>query len=61
MSSDDKVSQKADELKGHLEEAAGNATDDRGLEHKGQRDQAGAKLHQAADKAKDAAKDILDR
>jgi len=58
MNDSDDIRHKADELKGGIEEKAGKATGDEGLEHKGQRDQAGSKLKQAGEKIKDAAKDV---
>ena len=59
MGTDDKIKNKADELKGKAERAAGEATDDDELERKGRRDQAGSKLRQAGEKAQDAAKDAF--
>jgi uncharacterized protein YjbJ (UPF0337 family) len=59
MADSDKLGDKADEVKGRIEEKIGEVTDDEELARKGERDQAGAKLHQAADKVKDAAKDVF--
>ena len=52
----DNIRNKADELKGHIEEKTGKSTGDEGLERKGQDDQASSKLKQAGEKIKDAAK-----
>jgi uncharacterized protein YjbJ (UPF0337 family) len=56
MSSEHKV----DELKGRAKEAAGAITDDDQMRDEGRRDQSGAKLKQAGDKAVDAVKDVAD-
>ena len=61
MNESDDIRNKAEELKGRIEEKAGEATGDESLEHKGQRDQAGSKLKQAGEKIKDATKDVLGR
>ena len=57
MGTDDKVDAKADEVKGKVKEAAGDATDDRDLQAEGQADQAKGNLKQAGEKVKDAFKD----
>lgn len=49
---------KFDELKGDAKERVGDATDNRDLQGEGLADQAGAKLKQAAEHAKDAVGDI---
>jgi len=54
MSAIDKAKNKGQEVKGHLEEAAGKATDDRSREVKGKRDKASGNLKQAGEKVKDA-------
>ena len=56
MGLDDKISNKADELKGQVKEAAGKATDNERLEAEGKSDQAGANLKQAGEKVKDVFK-----
>jgi uncharacterized protein YjbJ (UPF0337 family) len=56
MSEQDKVNNKAQELKGHVKEKVGDATDNRDLESKGQSDQAKGNLKQAGEKVKDAFK-----
>ena len=57
MGLDDKIDNKADELKGKAKEATGKATDDEQLEAEGKGDQMGANLKQAGEKVKDAFKD----
>jgi uncharacterized protein YjbJ (UPF0337 family) len=54
MSTEDKISNKAQELKGKVKEGIGDATDDRNLERQGQNDQAKGNLKQAGEKVKDA-------
>jgi uncharacterized protein YjbJ (UPF0337 family) len=49
----DKISNKAEELKGKVKEAAGKATGDEHLEAEGKVDQAGSKIKQAAETVKD--------
>lgn len=56
MSERDKLSNKAQELKGKTKEAVGDATDNRDLEAKGQSDQTKGNLKQAGEKIKDAFK-----
>lgn len=56
MSERDKVSNKAQEIKGSVKEKVGDATDNRDLEAKGQSDQAKGNLKQAGEKVKDAFK-----
>lgn len=56
MGLDDKISNKAEELKGQGKEAAGKATDDPYLEGEGHTDQAKGNLKQAGEKIKDAFK-----
>jgi len=52
----DKASNKAEELKGKGKEAAGQATDDPGLEAEGKTDQTKGNLKQAGEKVKDTLK-----
>ena len=56
MSERDKLSNKAQEIKGSVKEKVGDATDNRDLEAKGQSDQAKGNLKQAGEKVKDAFK-----
>ena len=56
MSERDKLSNKAQELKGNVKEKVGDATDNRDLEAKGQSDKAKGNLKQAGEKVKDAFK-----
>ena len=56
MSTEDKISNKAQELKGKLKEGAGDATDDERLENEGRADQTKGNLKQAGEKVKDAFK-----
>lgn len=56
MSSEDKLSNKAQEVKGKFKEGAGDATDDERLEKEGRADQAKGNLKQAGEKVKDAFK-----
>lgn len=61
MGTDDKVSNKAEELKGKGKEGWGRATDDEGKEAEGRADQGKANIKQAGEKAKDAVKDVFNR
>jgi uncharacterized protein YjbJ (UPF0337 family) len=56
MATDDKINNKAEELKGKAKEAVGNATNDKELQRQGKRDQAKSDLKQAGEKVKDAFK-----
>ena len=56
MSSDDKLSNKAQELAGRGKETLGAATQDRDLQAEGKKDQSAASLKQAGEKIKDAFK-----
>ncbi|MGH3838991.1 MAG: CsbD family protein [Pseudonocardiaceae bacterium] len=58
MGTEDKISNKAEQLKGKGKEAAGRATDDEQLEAEGKVDQAKGDIKQAGEKAKDAVRDI---
>lgn len=51
---DDKIENKAEELKGQAKEAWGEVTDDKRLEAEGKADQVKANLKQAGEKVKDA-------
>jgi uncharacterized protein YjbJ (UPF0337 family) len=54
MGTDDKARNAANDVAGHVKEAAGKATDDPKLQAEGQADQAKAHLGQAAENVKDA-------
>lgn len=56
----DKVSNKAEDLKGHGKEHAGKATGDDELEAEGKGDQASASVKDAGEKVKDAGKSLKD-
>jgi len=56
MGLDDKIDNKAEELKGKVKEGAGRLTDDEQLENEGKGDQAVSDLKQAGEKVKDAFK-----
>ncbi len=60
MGLDDKIGNKAEELKGKGKEGAGKATNDPELEGEGKGDQTSAKIKGAGEKVKDAAKDLKD-
>jgi uncharacterized protein YjbJ (UPF0337 family) len=53
---DDKVTNKAEGLKGRAKEAGGKASDDEGLEAEGRNDQRKASLKDAGEKIKDVFK-----
>jgi uncharacterized protein YjbJ (UPF0337 family) len=61
MSGIDKAQNKADELKGKVKEAVGNATDNEQWQAEGKADQVKGNVKQAGEKVKDAAEDVLDR
>jgi uncharacterized protein YjbJ (UPF0337 family) len=54
MGADDKIENKAEELKGKVKEGAGKVTDDHSLEAEGHADQAKAGLKQAGEHVKDS-------
>jgi uncharacterized protein YjbJ (UPF0337 family) len=54
----DKISNKAKEAAGKIKEKTGDATDNEEMQAEGLKDPAVAKAKQAAERAKDAAKDI---
>ena len=56
MSTTDKAKNKVQEVKGHVKEATGKATDDRSLEAEGKADKVSGNLKQAGEKIKDAVK-----
>lgn len=56
MSTEDKISNKVEDVKGKFKEGAGDATDDERLENEGRADQTKSDLKQAGEKVKDAFK-----
>jgi uncharacterized protein YjbJ (UPF0337 family) len=56
MGTDDKIDNKAEQLKGKAKEKVGHATGDEELEAEGHTDQAKGNLKQAGEKIKDAFK-----
>ena len=57
MGTDDKISNKAEELGGKVKEGVGNATGDEELQAQGEGDQMKSNVKQAGEKVKDAFKD----
>ena len=51
---------KTDDIKGRVKEATGVITGDEDLEREGKADQAGAKVKETAEKAKDKVEDVVD-
>ncbi|WP_433890906.1 CsbD family protein [Streptomyces sp. CA-111067] len=60
MSDSDKVEAKTDEAKGKVKETVGHAVGNESLEAEGRTDQAKGHTREAAEKAKDAVKDIFE-
>ncbi|MEU6795862.1 CsbD family protein [Nonomuraea wenchangensis] len=60
MSAEDKISNKAQELKGRAKENLGDATGDEQLRAEGRADQTEGGLKQAGEKVKDAGKKVKD-
>jgi uncharacterized protein YjbJ (UPF0337 family) len=58
VSDTDKISNKAEELKGKVKEGVGDATDNEQLQGEGKVDQAKGNLKQAGEKVKDAVKGV---
>jgi uncharacterized protein YjbJ (UPF0337 family) len=56
MGLDDKMKNKAQDIRGKAKEGAGKATDDEKLEAEGKGDQTAADIKQAGEKVKDAFK-----
>jgi uncharacterized protein YjbJ (UPF0337 family) len=56
MGADDKIDNKAEQLKGKVKEGVGRTTDDESLEAEGRADQASGNLKQAGEKIKDVFK-----
>lgn len=50
-----------DDVKGRAKEAAGDLTNDKDLKREGKADQAGDKVKEAVDSAKDKVTDLFDR
>lgn len=59
MGLDDKIENKAEEIKGQAKEGYGRATDDPELEAEGKTDQGAANVKQAGEKLKDAVKSVF--
>jgi uncharacterized protein YjbJ (UPF0337 family) len=57
----DGIEGKKDELKGRAKEAAGDLTDDEGLQAEGKADKAGGKIKQGLDDAKDRGEELVDK
>jgi uncharacterized protein YjbJ (UPF0337 family) len=57
MGTEDKIENKADELKGKTKQTVGHATDDPDLEAEGEVDESKGKLKQAGEKVKEVFKD----
>jgi uncharacterized protein YjbJ (UPF0337 family) len=57
----DKISNKAEELKGKVKETVGRATGNQELEAEGQIDQGRAEVKKVGENIKDAAKDIKNK
>ncbi|WP_214411500.1 CsbD family protein [Sphaerisporangium fuscum] len=60
MSADDKISNKAQEMKGKVKQGVGDVTGDEELRAEGQADESKGKLKQAGERVKDAAKNVKD-
>ena len=60
MGLDDKISNKAEDLKGKVKEGAGKATGNEQLEGEGKADQASSSLKDGVEHVKDAGKDVKD-
>ena len=60
MSTADKASNKAQDIKGKVKEAAGKATGNERLESKGKSDQTKSALKDAGEQVKDAARNVKD-
>jgi len=60
MGTQDKASNKLQDVKGKVKETVGKVTGNEDLEHKGKTDQAKASVKDVGEKVKDAASDIKD-
>jgi uncharacterized protein YjbJ (UPF0337 family) len=58
MGVEDKISNKAEELKGKVKKGAGDATGDDRLKAEGEADEAKGHIKQAGERVKDAAKNV---
>ncbi len=56
MSTEDKLNNKVEQVKGKFKEGVGDATDDKSMENEGKADQTKGDLKQAGEKVKDAFK-----
>ena len=54
------MSAEVDRAKGRIKQAAGDLTDNKDLEHEGERDEAAGKLKDKVDDAKDKVDDVID-
>ncbi|AUH67591.1 MULTISPECIES: CsbD family protein [Gordonia] len=61
MAMEDKMSNKADELKGKAKEAGGSLTGDDDLKNEGKADQAAAAVKKGVEEVKDAAAKVKDK
>ena len=61
MGLDDKIGNKAEDLKGKAKETTGKATGDEQMEAEGKGDQASAAVKDGVEKVKDAASNIKDK
>lgn len=59
MGDSDKIQAKVDQAKGKVKETSGHAVGNESLEAEGRADQAKGDARQAAEKAKDAVKDVF--
>ncbi|MFC4591709.1 CsbD family protein [Sphaerisporangium corydalis] len=60
MGADDKIENKAEELKGKVKQGVGDATDNDRMVAEGQAEEADGKFKQAGEKVKDAVQDVKD-
>lgn len=60
MGAEDKISNKAEELKGKVKKGVGDATDNERLRAEGEADKTKGHIKQAGEKVKDAAKHVKD-
>lgn len=60
MGLDDKISNKAEDLKGKVKEGTGKATNDQQMEGEGKADQASSSLKDGVENVKDAGKNVKD-
>ncbi|MEV7965933.1 CsbD family protein [Sphaerisporangium sp. NPDC088356] len=58
MGADDKISNKAEELKGKVKKGVGDATGDDELRAEGEADETKGNMKQAGERVKDAAKNV---